>query len=467
VVDSAGNVYVTLLNYGAYGYGTVAELVLEPGGNGQAPFWSQQTLYDFTGGSDGAYPEGGLIMDKGGNLYGTTSSGGGTGYLGVAFKLHPTAKGTWKESVLYAFGANTDGTVGYAPAGSLIFDKAGNLYGTTHTSFQNGSYGPGAVYKLTRSGQITSLYLFTQGDTGAGVVFDKDGNLYGAAFSSGNCPGEGCGIVYELTPPADGQTTTWTETALYNFTGGSDGAETPYAYTLPPTPLFDNAGNLYGTTFGGGENYGNAGFGVVYKLVPNPVATTTTITRNAPNPSKTGQLVTVSFTVTQTVKANSQPTGTVTVNANTGESCIAALPPNGNASCQLLFATAGTRTLTATYSGDAADLGSVSTAVTQSTFNSTSTIITKHAPDPAKVGRVVTVEFSVDAKDATKQTKPTGGVTVNASTGESCTGTLSAGGKGKCQLTFGSSGITTLTATYAGDADNEGSVSRAVEQAVE
>ena len=146
---------------------------------------------------------------------------------------------------------------------------------------------------------------------------------------------------------------------------------------------------------------------------------------------------------------------------------MAALPPNGKASCKLLFATAGTRTLTATYSGDAADQGSVSSAVTQSTSNSTSTTITQHTPDPAKVGQVVTVEFSVEAKDATKQTHPTGSVTVNASTGESCTGTLSGGGKGRCQLTFSSVEVTTLTATYGGDADNEGSVSKAVEQAVE
>jgi hypothetical protein len=140
---------------------------------------------------------------------------------------------------------------------------------------------------------------------------------------------------------------------------------------------------------------------------------------------------------------------------------------SGKASCQLAFESAGIRTLTATYSGDSANQGSVSGAVTQSTFNSTSTKITEHAPDPAKVGKAATVEFSVIAKDETKQTKPTGTVTVNASTGESCTGTLSVGDKGKCQLTFGSSGIRTLTAIYAGDADNEGSVSKAIEQAVE
>jgi hypothetical protein len=350
-------------------------------------------------------------------------------------------------------------------------DRAGNLYGTagygTYPKVVN------AVYELTPSGEITWLYQFPTGEIPNGLVFDKAGNLYGAAFSGNlggadNCPGEGCGLVYELTPPTDSQTTTWTENVLYNFTGGADGAEMwSEALTQPPTPIFDSAGNLYGTTWDGGESYGAYGSGVVYKLTASPDPTAVTITKNAPNPSTTGQVVTVSFAVSQSVNVSYKPTGTVSVSASTGENCLAPLPANGKASCQLMFVTAGTRTVTATYSGDTGDLSSVSAAVTQSTFNSTSTIITKHTPDPAKVGRAVTVEFSVDAKDAAKHTKPTGSVTVNASTGETCTGTLSAGGTGKCQLAFSSSEITTLTATYAGDADNEGSVSKAVEQAVE
>jgi uncharacterized repeat protein (TIGR03803 family) len=467
IVDSSGNVYVAMQNDDdGQGNGTVDELVLEQGVNGGGPFWVEQTLYTFTGGNDGDYPHGSLVMDKAGNLYGITYWGGSYGF-GVVFKLHRTAKGTWKESVLYSFGPNPD--IGYEPGGPLIFDKAGNLYGTTHLSIQNGNYGSGGVYKLTPSGQITSLYQFTgTSDPASGLVFDKAGNLYGMAFGgTANCSGEGCGVVYELTPPADGQTTTWTENVLYSFTGGADGAETPRVDAGPGTPIFDSAGDLYGTTWDGGKNYYPYGFGVVYKLAPNPVATTTTITKNAPNPSTTGQVVTVSFTVTQTVKANSQPTGTVTVNASTGESCEAALPANGKANCKLLIVTAGTRTLTATYSGDTADLSSVSGAVTQSTFNSTSTTIAKHTPDPAKVGQAVTVHFTVDAKNGTKHTEPTGSVTVTASTGETCMGTLSAGGTGRCQLTFSSVEITTLTATYTGDANNEGSVSKAVEQAVE
>ena len=137
------------------------------------------------------------------------------------------------------------------------------------------------------------------------VTFDKAGNLYGGAGSNASqtCGGSSCGEVYKLTPPSKGQTT-WTQNVLYNFTGGADGGSPDALGSL----VIDDAGNVYGTTGYGGENYGTNGFGVVFKLTPNPVATTTTITKNTPNPSKTGQVVTVSFTVTQTAKANSLPT---------------------------------------------------------------------------------------------------------------------------------------------------------------
>jgi Bacterial Ig-like domain (group 3) len=441
VVDSTGNVYGLS--------GPLFELTTADNQ------WSEQTLYVFAPDLGGPAN---LIMDKKGDLYGTTS-----GYNSApnVFKLHYSAKRGWVLTILHAFqGSPNDG--GY-PYGNLALDSDGNIYGTA----ENGLLGYGGVYKLTPSGKITWLYAFTGGADGyapAGVTFDNAGNLYGGAGSTivnQYCQG-GCGEVYKLTPPSRGQTT-WSQNVLYSFTGGADGGSPDALGTL----IVDDAGNVYGTTGYGGINYGTYGFGVVFKLAPNPVATATTITKNSPNPSITGQVVTVGLTVTQTVKANSKPTGTVTVNASTGESCVAALPPNGKTSCKILFATAGTRTLTATYSGDVADLGSVSEAVTESTFNTTATTIIEHTPDPTKVGQTVTVHFTVEAKNGTKQTKPTGSVTVTASTGESCTGTLSGADEGKCQLSFSSEGIDTLIATYAGDADNEGSVSKTVEQAVE
>lgn len=454
VVDSAGNVYgTTHSTYWGNQYGSFFELTTT---NNQ---WFENTLYSFTGADKGKYGEypSTLTMDKKGDFYGL-ASGAGAGGAEIIFKLHYSAEKGWVQTIVHSFQGSS---YAEAPAGNLTLGSDGNFYYGAA-----GAQDYGCVYELTLSGEVTCLYAFTGGANGAypgDVTFDKAGNLYGVAAGgivNQNCLSFGCGVVYKLTPPSSGQTT-WTENVLYSFTGGADG-DSPNG-----TPVIDDAGNVYGIAYYGGVNYGEHGFGVVFKLTPNPVATTTTITKNSPNPSVTGQVVTVSLTVAQTVTANSKPTGTVTVTANTGESCIAALPPNGKPSCQLQFATAGTRTLTATYSGDAADLESVSAAVTQSTFDTTITAITKHTPDPAKVGRAVTVEFSVDGEDATKQTKPTGSVTVNASTGESCTGTLSAGGKGKCQLTFSSAGTETLTATYDGDANNAGSVAKAVKQAVE
>lgn len=463
VVDSAGNVYGTALGGGTSSVGTVFELQLS---NNQ---WSEQTLHAFSG-TDGAYPYSGLLVDKAGNLYGTTT-GGGTGNQGVLFKLHKTANQGWVETVLHNFtGGASDGV---SPSGNLIFDRAGNIYGTAAAGLQPIGLCCGGVFKLTRSGQITWLYAFTGGADGSGpqsgVTFDKEGNLYGntgtggggiAEWCGSGAPVSGCGVVFKLTPSLGNQTTPWTESVLDTFTGGADG-DGPLG-----TLLFDNAGNLYGTTVYGGINYGLNGFGVVFELKANPVATTTTITRNTPNPSKTWQAVTVGFAVVRTVAGNSKPTGTVTVNASTGEGCIAALRANGKSSCKLEFSSAGARTLTATYSGDGGNQSSVSTGVAQSVLNSTTTVITKNAPDPAKVGRLVTVHFSVDAKDATKQTKPTGSVTVNASSGESCSGTLLPGGEGRCQLVFNSVGSRTLIATYGGDADNQGSASIAAAETV-
>jgi uncharacterized repeat protein (TIGR03803 family) len=155
----------------------------------------EKVIYNFKGGSDGAAPFSGLIADSAGNLYGTTADGGGT-YCngqgcGTVFELTPPATqgGAWTETVLYSF---QGGNAAAGPEASLIFDAAGNLYGTT----------------------------------------------YGGGASSD-------GTVFQLTPPAT-QGGSWTETVLYSFKGGSDG-EYPVA-----SLIFDPAGNLYGTTVFGG-----------------------------------------------------------------------------------------------------------------------------------------------------------------------------------------------------------------------
>jgi uncharacterized repeat protein (TIGR03803 family) len=183
---------------------------------------------------------------------------------------------TRKETVLYAFtsrnGFHPD--AGWQPNAGLIFDAKGNLYGTTA---QGGNYlngcstsGCGVVFKVDpTTRKETVLYKFTGGADGAGpragLIFDAKGNLYGTTYNGGNnvnsCDGSGgsgCGVVFKVDP------TTRKETVLYTFTGGADGAG--------PTGglIFDAKGNLYGTTYNGGDLnlcY-SGGCGVVFKLTP-------------------------------------------------------------------------------------------------------------------------------------------------------------------------------------------------------
>jgi uncharacterized repeat protein (TIGR03803 family) len=201
------------------------------------------------------------VFDAAGNLYGTT--------LKVVYKLAPNSHGSWTESVLYRFCSLKNCADGDAPT-TLIFDAAGNLYGTTQLG---GGFGDGTVFKLTPNsdGSWTEsvLYSFTGGADGrqplyGGVIFDATGNLYGTASGGGdlacNAPSV-CGVVYKLTPNSHGS---WTESVLYSFTGGADGA-------YPASGLvFDSAGSLYGTTPSGG-NLSDCinGCGVVFKLTPN------------------------------------------------------------------------------------------------------------------------------------------------------------------------------------------------------
>jgi hypothetical protein len=211
------------------------------------------TLYSFASGTDGAYPVTPLVIGSDGSLYGSTQLGGdpscnsGNG-CGAIFKLSPNKDGSWTETVLYAFTGGTDGAI----PNNVTLDSAGNLYST---AFGGGS-GNGVVFELTptQSGPWTyhMLYAFNGGTADgcspmAGVVFDKSGNLYGTTVSCG--ANNNTGIVYELTREQN----SWTETVLYNFNESTDGA-------FPGQLIFDNAGNLYGTNQDGllGENNGSA-----------------------------------------------------------------------------------------------------------------------------------------------------------------------------------------------------------------
>jgi uncharacterized repeat protein (TIGR03803 family) len=154
--------------------------------------WTESVLYNFQGGpSDGCSPRAGLIFDAAGALYGTTDSGGSSSFYGTVFKLTPSG-GTWSESVLYSF---TGGGDGANPRAGLIFDPSGALYGTT---VSGGSHGRGTVFKLAPSGTESVLYSFQGGSDGAapfaGLIFDASGALYGTtqATAPGTAPAGPC-----------------------------------------------------------------------------------------------------------------------------------------------------------------------------------------------------------------------------------------------------------------------------------
>ena len=166
---------------------------MTPSGSG----WIENVIYNFRDGTDGGYPYAGLIVDQSGNLYGTTTDAG-TGGGGTVFELSPSGGG-WTYSVLYSIA----GPFGYqcGPAWALVMDVGGNLYGTTQC---DGASGRGNVFKLTPSNgswTYTSLYDFTGGSDGwlplSSVVFDANGNLYGTAAAGG---ADDKGVVWEITP---------------------------------------------------------------------------------------------------------------------------------------------------------------------------------------------------------------------------------------------------------------------------
>jgi uncharacterized repeat protein (TIGR03803 family) len=257
IFDSAGNLYGTTTGGGEHKGGTVFELVPAAGGG-----WTEYVLHNFGAGTDGSEPNAGLIMDTAGNLYGTTT-GGAHGY-GAVFELTPVTGAGWTEKMLHSFSGTTDGSQPYA---GLTFDAAGNLYGTT---LGGGAYLGGTVFELTpqTSGQWSGKVLHSFGQVNAngvntyapygGVVFDQKGNLYGTTYYGG---GNGGGVVYELTPSTGGA---WKETAIHNF-GGTGGSQ-PLAGVV-----IDTAGNVYGTTLNGGNEHtscSTTGCGVVYELTP-------------------------------------------------------------------------------------------------------------------------------------------------------------------------------------------------------
>lgn len=266
VFDGQGNLYVTTYPDSTSNGGTVFELTAGGG------VWSLSNLYTFPsyGAGDGGFPEAAVYVDKEGNVYGTAAQDG-TYYWGTVFKLAPNPGGGWTESVLHDFNPNNGD--GVYPVSTPIFDKAGNLYGTTAWG---GAHDWGTVFELSpnSSGDWTEtiLYSFAGGKEDgahpyAGLVLDEKGNLYGTTATGGNpkctvkTPG-GCGTVFKLSDTGSG----WKETVLHKFEGGNDGS-------YPVSSLLLHAGSLYGTTAAGGNqlcsgNIAGVGCGTVFSLSP-------------------------------------------------------------------------------------------------------------------------------------------------------------------------------------------------------
>jgi uncharacterized repeat protein (TIGR03803 family) len=262
IFDAAGNMFGTSPSGGTgYDGGNVFEMI--PGTDG----WTFNVLYNFClqyHCPDGGNPSGGLVMDGFGNLYG--AAGGGAYGDGVVFELTPGGhEGGWSELVLYDFTWRR----GAGPLSPLVFDAAGNFYGTT---FRGGAYGGGSVFMLQRAvgGAWVERVLYSFCSAGpplckdgvapnAGVVFDTSGSLYGTTTQGGGntCGETTCGTVFKLTPTRSGR---WKHTVLYSFPSLQNGG------LASSGVVFDKVGNLYGTTAEGGIGGCFNGCGVVYRL---------------------------------------------------------------------------------------------------------------------------------------------------------------------------------------------------------
>ena len=348
ILDAAGNVYGTTAYGGGgpcmlfgtvVGCGAVYEMIAP---TKPKEGWKEKILYNFQGDKDGQFPNGDLVFDKSGNLYGATQFGGGYGscdapyykHCGTIFELiaPKTKGGKWTEKVLYSFKSVSVGKQvgdGANPNGGLILDSAGTFYGTTRwgglttndCAGGNGFVGCGAIFKLispTREGGIWSeavLYRFKGRPDGVGpnggLVFDAKGRLYGTAVGGGRDSGDG--TVFKLTPGKQ-----WKEGLLHTFdVGRGQGGATPEAGLT-----VGSAGYLYGVASGGGT----AGDGTVFWLRPTAdgweIATLHTFTGAPDGASPASKVV---FDIAGNLYGTTQQGG------NTGQNC-------GNYGCGTVFA---------------------------------------------------------------------------------------------------------------------------------
>jgi uncharacterized repeat protein (TIGR03803 family) len=268
VMDKSGNLFDTTSAGGAYGYGTVFEL--SPPSTGQTT-WTESILHSFADfqNQDGAKPQAPLWFGRDGNLFGTTTGGGQIEGGGAIFELTPPANDTeaWNESLIYSFSL---GAHGFVPLGSVLVSADGDFYGVT---VDGGTHVDGTAYKVLapEAGERSerTIFNFTGFDAGglpyAGMVAGANGHLFGTTVSGGAFNN---GVIYELSPPTlAGEE--WTEAPIYAFTGKSDGGG-------PESKLLmGHDGSLYGTCFDGGDEPASAG--VIFRLEPTGSGWTETV----------------------------------------------------------------------------------------------------------------------------------------------------------------------------------------------
>jgi uncharacterized repeat protein (TIGR03803 family) len=456
----------------------------------------ETVLYNFCSEAnctDGANPVAGLIEDSADNLYGTTLSGGTSGIFGTVFKLDSAGQ----ETVLHSFTGSPDGDV---PRAGVIEDSAGNLYGTTSDGGANGSadfgQGGGTVFKLDSTGKETVLYSFCSASSCtdglqpyAGLFQDSDGNLYGTTSYGGANTGVngnlGGGTVFKLAAGGGGGLTptvtlaaspnpayvdqSVTFSAVVSGSGPTPTGSVTFeegSTTLGTVSLTDGKASLTTTftkagsdtivaDYSGDSNYKAANSKPLHEVVKQ--YTTSTALASSLNPSKYGQTVTFTATVTS---AGPTPTGTVTFK-NGSKSIGSATLSGGVAKFTTSTLAVGTLTTTASYSGDAANENSTSPAVKQVVDKASSATTVVSSVNPSKTGQKVTFTATVTSPTTT----PTGMVTFMDGSTELGTGTL-AKGKAKYSTSTLSAGSHHITAAYEGTADVDRSQSPVLVQTV-
>lgn len=455
--DGKGNFYGTTERGGqgcaGSGCGTVFEL--SPNGSGG---WNETVIHSFTDAPDGAGPLLSLVIfDSVGNLYGTTESGGANG-AGTVFELSPVGT-SWTENVLYNFCSAANCADGGGPAAGLIFDPAGNLYGTFLASGDSAS--SATVFELSPSdGGWTEQVIYEAGASEFGLTMDDSGNVYGTTGAIGYFD---YGTVFELSPNGSGG---WNPTVIHTFAGYPKDGWNPVG-----NPVLDQAGNLYGTTNGGGPK----GHGTVYKLSPNEGGWTEEILpafRECIVDGCTpvaGVVLDADGNIYGTTQGGSDGYAMGTVYelvAPVGKGKYKEVPlwsftgTDGSYPMASLILDRAGNLYGTTYQGGSSNAGVVFEVTG---VRATTTTALSSSPNPSQSGQAVTFTAVVAS---TFGTQPDG-ETVSFMKGKTVlgTGTLSGG-----SATFTTStlkvGTTSVTAVYGGDSNFAGSTSKAVKQLV-